>query len=216
MAELIKNQQILNKHLDELIIIEPRLKQIREKSAPIPLRLREGGFAGMSAIISAQMLSAASANAIYERLGNLLEGEINARSFLKYKENDYRKIGFSKSKFLYLQNLALKELNGELDFTKFEHMPAEQALEKLISLKGIGVWSAQIYLLFCIGHADIFPAGDLVLQKMLGLIFELKKKPSENEAKKLTQNWSPYRGAGARLLWRYFAILKNKEGIKIE
>ncbi len=214
MPQNITNLKILNNHLDELIVLEPRLLEARQKSGDVPLRLRKGGFEGMSSIITAQLLSVASANAIFARLENLL-GEVSAKEYLKYSEQDICSCGFSKSKFNTMSNIAKAELSGQLDYSELENMPIDLAMKQLTALKGIGVWSAEIYLLFCVGHGDIFPAGDLVLQKMLAHIFELDEKPNEKQTRLMSEKWSPYRGAGARLLWRYFAVLKNKEGIKI-
>ncbi len=213
MVEHIKNLKILNRHLDELILLEPCLKDILEISGDVPLRLKEGGFEGMSAIISAQLLSVASANAIHKRLVSLLGGEVSAKNYVNFSEQEVRQCGFSRSKFSTMPNIALAELNGELNYQELEELPLQEAMKCLTSHKGIGTWSAQIYMLFCVGHGDIFPSGDLVLQKMLAKILQLEEKPNEKQAIELTKNWSPYRGAGARLLWRYFAVLKNREGI---
>jgi len=207
--EHIKNRKILENHLDGLIKLEPALEKVRQISGEVPLRLRIGGFEGMSAIVTAQLLSVASANAIHNRLADLL-GEINAQNYLKQSEKDIRACGLSNSKYQTMLILAEAEMNENLNYDELAAMPINEVMTKLTSFKGIGRWSAEIYLLFCVGHADIFPVGDLVLQKMLGHIFELEAKPSEKQTAKIVENWSPYRGAASRLLWRYFAVLKNK------
>ena len=150
MQQIDSEITLLN-HLNELIIIEPRLKPILEISGKVPLRLRTGGFAGMVNIISSQLLSVASANAIHNRLVELM-GEVNAKRFLQLSESEVRKCGFSKAKYNTIKNVATAELSGELDYSKLANMPAKQAIAKLTLLKGIGVWSAHIYLLFCVGH----------------------------------------------------------------
>ncbi len=214
MPQNIVNLKILNNHLDELVLLEPRLFEVRQKSGEVPLRLRKGGFEGMSSIITSQLLSVASANAIHNRLKTLL-GELSANNYLKFSEEEIRACGYSRAKYNIMRLLAEAELSGEIDYDELSRLEIEEAMQRLTAFKGIGVWSAEIYLLFCVGHGDIFPAGDLVLQKMLAHIFELEEKPDEKQTRIITKKWSPYRGASARLLWRYFAVLKNKEGIKI-
>ena len=209
MVEQINNLKILNRHLDELILLEPALKTARQMAGEVPLRRRAGGFEGMSAIITSQLLSVASANAIHNRLIDLL-GELSAKNYLSFSEQEIRSCGYSMAKYNTMAVLAQAELNNELDYEILDKLPIKEAMSHLTALKGIGVWSAEIYLLFCVGHGDIFPSGDLVLQKMLGHILELEEKPDEKLTRKITQKWSPYRGAASRLLWRYFAVLKNK------
>ncbi len=165
--------------------------------------------------MSSQLLSVASANAIHSRFVDLL-GEVSAQNFLKFSQEEICAIGLSKNKYQTMKNLALAELAGELNYQQLAQLPADKAIKRLTKYKGIGDWSAQIYLLFCVGHCDIFPAGDLVLQKMLAQILNLDKRPNEKQAHELTNHWSPYKSAGARLLWRYFAAIKNREGIKFE
>jgi DNA-3-methyladenine glycosylase II len=183
-------------------------------SGEVPLRLRAGGFEGMSAIITSQLLSVASANAIHNRLKNLLD-EISAENYLELSKEDIRGCGYSEAKYKTMRIVAKAELDKILNYDELGLLPVKEAMTNLTSLKGIGVWSAEIYLLFCVGHGDIFPAGDLVLQKMLTHILELEERPNEKQVREIVASWSPYKGAASRLLWRYFAVLKNREGIKI-
>ncbi len=210
--EQIIDQKTLISHLNELVLLDERLKPILEISGEVPLRLREGGFAGMVNIISSQLLSVASAKAIHQRLVDLM-GEVSAARYFELSEEQVRQCGFSRAKYNTMLNVAQAERDGQLEYNLLAKMPANEAIKNLTSIKGIGVWSAEIYLLFCDGHADIFPAGDLVLQKMLAKVLDLPEKPNEKITRELTKNWSPFRGAAARLLWRYFAVLKNREGI---
>jgi len=114
-----------------------------------------------------------------------------------------------------MTGLAEAELSGVLDYQRLVHLPAEDAIADLVVHKGIGRWTAEIYLLFCLGHADIFPAGDLVLQKMAGEALGRKKRPDEKQTRNIAKKWSPYRGAAARLLWRYFAAVREREGVSL-
>src|SRR5690606_29256188 len=118
----------------------------------------------------------------------------------------------SGGKLKTLTAIAEAEISGALDYDALVHLPAEEAIAGLTRLHGIGPWTAEIYLLFCLGHADIFPAGDLALQKMVGLAFGQAARPDEKRTRDLTAQWSPWRGAGARLMWRHFAVLREREG----
>jgi len=210
----IINREILEAHLAGLIELDQRLAPILDRVGEVPLRLGKVGFAGMAPIVSGQLLSVASARAIHMRVETLV-GEMSAEKFLTVELEALRAAGLSWSKINCLCAVAEAEISGAIDFKVLHQMGVSEAMEKLTTLKGIGPWSAQIYLMSSVAHPDIFPAGDLVLQKMLGKILGLAKKPDEKQTGKLAKKWSPYRGAAARLLWRYFAVLRDREGINL-
>ena len=210
----IRTREILEAHLAGLVALEPKLAPILARVGEVPMRLNKPGFAGLASIVSSQLLSVASARAIHRRVENLV-GEMSAENFLKIDREAFRQVGLSYSKIDCLYGVAKAELSGEIDFDHLNTLTAREVMAKMTALKGIGPWSAEIYLISSIAHPDIFPAGDLVLQKMLGKILGLHKKPDEKQTRKLTKKWSPYRGSGARLLWRYFAVLRDKEGINL-
>ena len=212
LPERIENREILENQLDCLVSIDKRLEPIRKIAGEVPLRRREGGFEGMAKIVTSQLLSVASANAIYGRFEEKL-GEVSAPKFIDVKEDEIRACGISAAKYRTMRTVAEAELGGNLSYSKLPTLPVKDAMAELTNLKGIGPWTAEIYLLFCVGHPDIFPAGDLVLQKMVAVALDLSEKPDEKQTRKLTKNWSPYRGASARLLWSYFAATKNRAGI---
>ena len=210
----IVNREILEAHLAGLVELEPRLDPILAQVGEVPLRLGRPGFAGLASIVSSQLLSVASARAIHARVETLV-GEMSAQNFLKIERDAFRQVGLSYAKIDCLLGVAQAELDGEIDFVVLHQLSAPEVMKKMTSLKGIGPWSAEIYLMSSIAHPDIFPAGDLVLQKMLGKILNKREKPDEKQTRKLTKKWSPYRGSAARLLWRYFAVLKKREGINL-
>ena len=214
VLERITDRAVLERHLSALAITDPRLEPVLEIAGDVPLRLGAVGFAGMVNIIVSQLLSVASANAIHGRVVELM-GDVTAERFVALNETDVRACGLSGSKFRTMNIVAEAELNGELDYAKIPELPVDDAMAALTRLKGIGPWTAEIYLLFCVGHPDIFPAGDLVLRKMVGHTLGRKKIPDEKATRRLTKKWSPYRGAAARLMWRYFAVLKKREGINL-
>ncbi len=210
----ITSKEVLNAHLEALTEIDPRLRAILELVGEVPLRFGQPGFAGLVNIVVSQLLSVASANAIHNRV-KALAGEMNSESFLCVETNDLRAAGLSNAKIACLRTLAQAEQAGELDFSQLHEMELNEATKALTALKGIGPWSAQIYLLFSAGHPDIFPAGDLVLQKMVGKVAQERQKPDEKTTRMIAGLWTPYRGAAARLLWRYFAVLREREGINL-
>lgn len=210
----IVNKEVLNAQLKALAEIDPRLAPILDLVGEVPLRLGKPGFAGLASIVSSQLLSVASARAIHDRVENLA-GEMSGTRFLAIDPEQLRKVGLSWSKINCLRGVAKAERDGEIDFVALHKMSAPEVMKTMMALKGIGPWSAEIYLISSIAHPDIFPAGDLVLQKMLGKILKQAKKPDEKQTRTAAKKWSPYRGAAARLLWRYFAVLRDKEGINL-
>jgi DNA-3-methyladenine glycosylase II len=210
----ITERSVLLRHLAELVILDPRLAPVLERVGEVPLRLGEPGFAGLASIVSSQLLSVASANAIHSRV-LALTGEMAAPDFLRVDEEDLRKAGLSRSKITCMCTIAQAELEGALDYELINDLPVSQAMAALTAFKGIGPWSAEIYLMSAAGHPDVFPAGDLVLQKMVGKVLKRREKPDERATRKIAEKWSPYRGAAARLLWRYFAVLRDREGINL-
>lgn len=210
--ERLKSRDILDAHLAGLAERDPRLKPVIDQCDEVPLRESADGFEGMAKIVVGQQVSVAAASAIWGRFAGLMDN-VCAAEFLAYPEEAVRGAGLSASKFRTLCGVAEAEQSGALQFDQLVHLPPDEAIEQLTQLKGIGPWTAEIYLLFCLGHPDIFPAGDLALQKMVGHINGLKDVPKEKETRALTEIWSPYRGAASRLMWRYFAVLKDKEGI---
>jgi len=214
LKERITSKQVLNAHLAALAQLDPRLAPVLELVGQVPLRLGPPGFAGLANIVVSQLLSVASARAIYGRV-EALAGEMKPGRFLVIATNDLRAAGLSRSKIACLRALARAEQGGELNFARLHELDLPEATKTLIALKGIGPWSAQLYLLASAGHPDVFPAGDLVLQKMVGKVAQKRQKPDEKATSRIAQTWSPYRGAAARLLWRYFAVLKEREGINL-
>lgn len=212
--ERITGRDVLDRHLKALVALDDRLAPVLAASGEVPLRLNQGGFAGMVQIVTSQLLSVASARAIHGRVVEAM-GEVSADRFIKMPETVFRSCGLSGAKIASLTAIAEAELSGQLDYGVFARMPADTAIRELTRLKGIGPWTAEIYLLFCTGHPDIFPAGDLALQKSIGHALGLAARPNEKATRDIALMWSPYRGAASRLLWRYFAVEKVREGIDL-
>lgn len=212
LPERLDTAEILAEHIAALCLRDERLLAVVSQVGAVPTRRNAPGFGGMARIVCGQLLSVASANAIWARY-ELVPGALDAAQFLAIEEAAIRAVGFSGGKYKTLRVVAEAIVEGRLDLTHLETLPAEEALTVLTGLKGIGPWTAEVYLLFCAGHPDIFPAGDLALRKAVGEAFGMAQMPSIRDLHQIARTWSPHRGAAALLFWRYFAALKNKEGI---
>jgi DNA-3-methyladenine glycosylase II len=180
----------------------------------VTLRTGERGFAGMAAVICSQQLSTASANAIWGRVVALPDATTPA-GFLRLDEPILRAAGLSGGKVRAMRAVAEAIGTGTLDFTAAEALPAEEAIAHLTAVKGVGPWTAEIYLLFCVGHPDIFPAGDLALKKAVRDGFGLGELPETKALIDIAAPWSPHRGAAALLFWRYFHALYDRAGVTL-
>ena len=179
-----------------------------------PLRRREPGFAGLAAIIVSQQLSVASANAIYGRLEARFAPLEGAR-LAGATEEELRDCGLSTPKIRALRALAEAVAGGALDLAGLASLDAEDAHERLVAVKGVGPWTADIFLLFCLGHPDAFPAGDLALQEAVKLALSLKTRPDATRLERIAERWRPWRGVAARMLWAYYRGVKQRSGMAL-
>lgn len=166
-------------------------------------RRRHPGFAGLITIVAAQQLSIHAAGAIVARLEAACR-PLTAERFLALEEAELRAIGFSRSKLRYGHHLAEALVSGDLDLEQVHALEDEAAIEALMQLKGIGRWSAEIYLLFALRRPDVFPAGDLALQVAMQRLKGLDARPDAKEAAERALAWAPHRGAAARFLWHFY------------
>lgn len=199
-------------HLDLLVGIDPRLAAVRDVAGAVQPRLSPRGFAGMAKVICGQQLSVASAGAIWGRFEQV-PGALDPLTFLALDEATVRASGFSGGKFRTLRVIAEAMAAGELDFDHLETLPAEDAVAYLVAHKGIGPWTAQVYLMFCAQHPDVFPAGDLALLKAVQHGLGLDARPTIKDMGSIAAGWAPHRSAAALLFWRYFAVVAEREGI---
>ncbi len=197
-------------HIGHLTGRDPRLLPMLEAVGEVLPRVNPKGFAGMAKVICGQQISVQSAAAIWGRF-SVLPGALDPAGYLALEEETVRGAGFSRGKFLTLLAVAETIIAGDLDLDHIDGLPAEEAVARLVALKGIGPWTAEVYLLFCAGHPDIFPAGDLALLKAAHHGLGLDARPTIKEMIVLAEDWSPHRSAAALLLWRYFAALKQRE-----
>jgi len=201
-------------HIEALVRMDPRLAPVWQKAGVVQPRITTPGFAGIAKVITGQQVSVASARAIWERFEKL-PGALEPQRYLELSEEVVRASGFSGSKFRTVGVIAQAMVAGELDFEHVETLPASEAVAYLTAHKGIGPWTAEVYLMFCAGHPDVFPAGDLALLKAVHHGLGLDARPTIKDMIGIAQAWTPYRSAAALLFWRYFAVLRDQEGIAL-
>ncbi|WP_332692307.1 DNA-3-methyladenine glycosylase family protein [Devosia sp.] len=199
-------------HIEALVGIDRRLAPVRDFAGDVQPRITEPGFVGIAHVICGQQLSVASARAIWSRF-ELLPGALDPVTYLSLSEEAVRATGFSGGKFRTVRVIAEAMVAGELDFAHLETLPAEEAVRYLVAHKGIGPWTAEVYLMFCAGHPDVFPAGDLALLKAVQHGLGLDARPSIKDMIGIAAAWTPHRSAAALLFWRYFAVMRDREGI---
>jgi DNA-3-methyladenine glycosylase II len=202
----------LHAGMAHLVGTDARWQKVIDISGMPPLRRREGGFEGLAGIIVSQQLSVASARAIWNRSVTVL-GQMTPQIIASASDEQLREAGLSRPKQRTLRAVAQAMLDRQLDLAALEAAPVADIRAALTSVKGIGPWTADIYLMFCLGHADAFAPGDLALQEAAKLFFGLNARPSPVELDQLAAVWAPWRAVAARLLWSYYGVVKTREGI---
>lgn len=210
---IIRNDADIRTGLGELLLLDPRLIPIAEIAGPLPLRLATPGFAGLASIIVSQMVSRASADAIWRRIE--AAGPVTAQAYAALAPDIIATFGLSRAKASTLKSLSQAVLTGAIDLDGICVIEGEEALRQLVSLPGIGPWTAEVYLMFCAGHADIFPGGDVALQTSVGRAFAMEVRPSSRQLVETARSWSPYRSIAARLFWAYYAATMRREALPI-
>jgi len=200
--------------LEELLTIDPRLTEIADQAGELPLRLQPPGFCSLAHIIIGQLVSRAAADAIYQRFLDEVNPQ-TPKAFLKAGEAAWVRIGLSRAKQNTIAGLASAIIDDSLDLEALSELSQDKAIKELTKLKGIGPWTAEVYLLFCAGHPDIFPAGDLALREAVRHAFNMEERPTEKELQTLAKQWTPKRGIAARLFWSYYKVIKNKEAAPV-
>lgn len=187
----------------------PELRPVARQAGAFEIRLTPAGFSGLARVICGQQLSVASARAIWGRFAQL-PGALEPVTYLTVSEADIRATGFSAGKYRTVRVIAEAIVEGTLDLELVDAMSGEDATAYLTAHKGIGPWTAEIYLMFCTGHPDIFPVGDLALRKAVGHALGMDETPTEKALTALAANWAPYRHAAALLFWKYYAAVMRK------
>ena len=185
--------------------LEKRFRLVERNFRLPSFNPREKGLIALKKTIVGQQLSIASAAAIW---GRFIEADIKDEEILNNQaDNQLRDLGFSRQKISYLKSLA----KSGLDFDQMETMENEDVINLLTDIKGVGLWTAEIYCIFSLRRLDIFPAGDLALQEAAKNLLNLENRPSEKEMRKIAESWVPYRSVCAIILWHFYRNLKSRE-----
>ena len=206
---ILADQAAFDTALAALAEIDPAFVATTVADRPIPtLRRRAAGFEGLVGIVVSQQVSTASATAIFRRLQASL-GAFDADAVHGSSDADLKLCGLSSPKLKTLRALAEAQTAGALDFQKLADLDAEAAHASLCELRGIGPWTADVFLLFCLGHADAWPAGDLALQEAAKLVLDLGARPDSKAMIAIGERWRPLRGVAAHCLWAYYSATRK-------
>jgi DNA-3-methyladenine glycosylase II len=186
---------------------EPRFARALELTGPLPLRRRPDGFPALFGAIVSQQVSVAAAQAIWGRLAEI--GATEATGLAAASDEALRACGLSRQKIAYGRALA----ESGIDFAALRALPTEAVVAELVRVKGVGVWTAEIYAMFSLGRADVFAPGDLALQVAAGRLFGLPERPKEPAFRAMAEAWSPWRAVAARALWAYYRVETEREGV---
>src|SRR5471032_172219 len=208
----LNTQADLDNAIHALVKQDPRLEPVFKLTGMPALRRREPGYAGLSAIVCGQQLSTASAAAIWARVSAAFD-PFHHDALRRARADRLGRLGLSAAKIKTLKNLARELAAERLDLEALANEEADAAHNTLTALHGIGPWTADVSLLFCLGHGDAWPAGDLAVQEAVKIGLGLKTRPTPKEMAPLAEPWRPMRGAAAHLWWSYYRALKKREGV---
>jgi DNA-3-methyladenine glycosylase II len=215
MTHFLHTEADLRAGLAQLILADPRLAPVAAKAGAFRLRRREAGYAGLCAIVCGQQLSTASAAAIRERLFTAFQ-PFHHDTVRKARTEKLKRLGLSAAKIKSIREIGKAVAAGRIELDRVGEMDADLAHAALTALHGIGPWTADIYLLFCLGHADAFPAGDLAVQEAARIAFGLRKRPDAKALAKMAEAWRPWRGVAAHLLWAYYHVVKKRDVVPVQ
>ncbi len=204
----------LAEHLAALLKRDRRLRRIAKTAGPFEIRKTDPGFSGLARLVCGQQFSLQSAAAIWGRFAQL-PGALTPEGYLRLTETQVRGVGFSLGKYRTVHAVAEAVVAGQLDFEALDAMSADEAVAALCAIRGVGPWTAELYLMFCAGHPDIFPVGDLALQKAVAHALGLDERPLGATLAEIAAPWAPHRATAALLFWRYYAALGLTKGAPV-
>ena len=200
---MVRTKHSIRKHVETLAEREPAFAGVLEKHGMPEPRNSEPGAHTLLRTIVGQQVSVAAARSMWAKLEAAFGSPPDLNRLLKATDEEMRAAGMSRQKAGYIRSLASLVTSGELDLANLPD-DDEEAIALLTKIKGIGRWSAEIYLLFAEGRADVFPAGDLAVMVELGRLMGLAEKPSEKQLREIAESWRPFRGAAAVLAWHSY------------
>ena len=196
--------------LDTLVAHDPRLARIEAAAGPLPWRVRSGGFAGLLQIVVGQQISNQAALAIWQRLA-VLPGARDPAGLLALDEAVLRTAGLSRPKVAHARSLATAFAEGQLSEAGLASLPDLEATAAITAIRGLGPWTAEVYLLFALQRQDVFPAGDIALAGAAAEILGLsQQRPDPRALRLLAEAWRPSRALAARLLWHHWRRLTGR------
>jgi DNA-3-methyladenine glycosylase II len=208
VGRIIQTEQDVAEGAAHLARVCPRMARAYEETGSLPLRRSEDGFTRLLSAIVSQQVSVASANAIWGRVE--AAGYADPQVIRTVSDDDLRAVGLSRQKARYARALA----EAEIDYAALRDAPDDEVIATLTQVPGIGVWTAEIYAMFSLGRADVFAPGDLALQESARLLYDLPERPKPRAFREMSLAWSPWRSVAARLLWAYYRVAKDREGIR--
>lgn len=191
--------------------LDPALASALAQTPAFAWRLRTGGFEGLLHMIVDQQVSVASAAAIWARVVAGLDGQTTPEKVLATDIETLRGFGLSIQKAKYGHEIALAHVEGRIDFDHLEGLPDEEAIARLVAIKGVGKWTAETFLMFCEGRQDVFPGGDIALQEAMRWADGASLRPTEKQARARAEIWRPHRSVAAHLLWGWYGAVKRGE-----
>ena len=203
----IETQRDVDEGAAWLAARDPRFAAALALTGPLPLRLAPDGFAALLNKIVSQQVSVASARAIWGMVA--AAGLVTPDAVKTASEEDLKAVGLSRPKVKYARALAA----AQLDYDALRAASDDEVIATLTAVTGIGVWTAQVYAMFNLGRVDVFAPGDLALQESVRMLFDLPARPSAKELERMAQDWSPWRAVAARLLFTYYRVIKDREGL---
>lgn len=209
----IRSESDIASAIERLLVIEPAFGLVVEAAGPVPLRELPTGYEGLAGIVVSQLVSRAAADAIWGRLKSLL-GTVTPTTVLGRTVEELRGVGLSGAKESTLRILA-EACEAGLDLQRTATLPAGEAIREMTALKGVGLWTAEVYLLFAAGHPDIFPSGDVALRTAAGEAFGLSERPADKALRLMSLDWQPERSIAARLLWAYYARRHKRDAMPV-
>jgi len=196
---------------EALIRLDPALAEAHNRTPAFDWRFRPGGFEGLFHMIVDQQVSVASAAAIWARVVAGLEGEVTPERVLATDIEVLRGFGLSIQKATYGHEIALAHAERRIDFDHLEQLSDEEAVARLVAIKGVGRWTAETFLMFCEGRRDVFPAGDIALQEAIRWADGADLRPTEKLTAVRAEIWRPHRSVAAHLLWGWYGAVKRGE-----
>ncbi len=188
---------------------DPALAASVERFGPPPLWAREPSYATLVHLVLEQQVSLASARAAFDRLDVALAGTIEPRAFLELSDAELRAIGFSRQKASYARDLAGALADG-FDLEGLAHLPDDEVRSSLMRLRGIGRWTADIYLIMCLRRPDVWPHGDQALATAAREVLELSAQPAFDALELRALSWRPHRATAARILWHHYLSVRGR------